>query len=128
MNVPSHKIQKEHPAAADELPFQMPLMQTMQVCVEIWGEACNFTISRLDANVRTQRKILDSGSLDEIQVVQWRHVEKMMDDYHDEVGRMIKYCQGLPETAQFPPGASGNQTAGHRAAGDSGKRPGGQAG
>ena len=127
MKVSSQNIQNERPASAADRPVPLPLMQAIHVCVEIWGEACNFTIARLDENVKTQHCMLSCVSLDEIQMLQWRHVQTMMDDYHEEAGRMARYLQGLPETARFQPAPGGHQPARHRSEKAAGQPAGSQA-
>lgn len=114
MKVSSQQIQNERPAMAADRTVPLPVAQAMQVCAEVWGEACSFTMARLDENFKTQHCILGCISLDEIQMVQWRHVQKMMDDYHEEAGRMARYWQGLPETPRFQPAPWGHQPAGRR--------------
>ncbi|WP_264210723.1 hypothetical protein [Leisingera thetidis] len=109
MKVSSQQIQKERPPEAADRAVLLPVAQAMQVCAEVWGEACKFTMARLDEYVKTQHCILGCISLDEIQLVQWRHVQKMMDDYHEEAGRMARYWQGLPETPRFQPAPTGHR-------------------
>jgi hypothetical protein len=56
------------------------------------AEWLRFVSERVRADVETQHALLNARDLAEVQHIQAQFLQKAMDDYHDETGRIVEIC------------------------------------
>lgn len=59
---------------------------------DIGAEWMNFVADRVREDVKTQHELLHAKDLNEIQRIQADFLQKAMDDYSNETGKMVKFC------------------------------------
>lgn len=64
---------------------------------DIGAEWLNFVAERVREDVKTQHALLHAKSLPEIHQIQADFLQKAMDDYHDETGKIVQFCNETME-------------------------------
>ena len=64
----------------------------LETMSDIGSEWLTFVAARVREDVKTQHQLLHAKSLGDIQHIQAQFLQKAMNDYHDETGRMVEFC------------------------------------
>ncbi len=59
---------------------------------DVGAEWLSFVADRVKEDVRTQHQLLHAKNLGEIQHIQAQFLQKAMDDYRDETGKIVEFC------------------------------------
>jgi len=59
---------------------------------DMGAEWLRFTADRVTRDVETQHELLHAKSLQEVQHIQAGFLQRAMDDYQDETGKMVQFC------------------------------------
>lgn len=72
----------------------MPWLGTawLETMSDLGSEWLSFVADRVRQDVRTQHELLHAKSVDEIQHIQAAFLQKAMDDYRDETGKIVQFC------------------------------------
>lgn len=62
----------------------------MEALGEMGSEMLNFVSERIKEDVKTQNEILQCKNAAELQHIQAQFVQRAMDQYHDETGKLIE--------------------------------------
>ena len=68
----------------------------------IGAEAMRFLTERVQQDVATQQKLLHATSLDEVRHIQAEFVQKAIDQYTAETGRMVEIGEDMAERLGLP--------------------------
>lgn len=59
---------------------------------DVGAEWLGFVAERVKEDVKTQHKLLHAKTLGEAQHIQAQFLQKAMDDYRDETGKIVEFC------------------------------------
>ncbi|MEL6549038.1 MAG: phasin family protein [Pseudomonadota bacterium] len=59
---------------------------------DVGAEWLSFVADRVQEDVKMQHALLHAKDLSEIRHIQAQFLQKAMDDYHDETGKMVEFC------------------------------------
>lgn len=59
---------------------------------DLGTEWLQFVANRVREDAETQRALLHATDIEEVRQIQARFLQKAMDDYHDETGRIVQLC------------------------------------
>ena len=59
---------------------------------DVGAEWLSFVAARVKEDVKTQHQMLHAKSLGEVQHIQAQFLQKAMDDYRDETGKIVEFC------------------------------------
>jgi hypothetical protein len=66
------------------------------------GEVMRFLTERVQQDVATQQKLLHATSLDEVRHIQAEFVQKAIDQYTAETGRMVEIGEDMADRLGLP--------------------------
>ncbi len=59
---------------------------------DVGAEWLGFVADRVKEDVKTQHELLHAKDIGEVQHIQAQFLQKAMDDYRDETGRIVEFC------------------------------------
>ncbi len=92
-------------AAAGSMPGSMANLGAnlgpmwLQTMTSLGTEMLNFVAERVKTDVQTQQELLKAKGLAEVQQIQARFIEKAMQDYRNEMARMMQLTQDKAATS-----------------------------
>lgn len=88
--------------AASMGPFGQVGMAWMEAMSDLGGEFLHFVSERVQQDVATQHRLLHCTDMEELRHVQAEFVQKAIDDYTAETGKMVEMNAGLMEKLGLP--------------------------
>ncbi len=88
--------------AASMGPFGQVGMAWMEAMSDVGSEFLHFVSERVQQDVATQHKLLHCTDMEELRHVQAEFVQKAIDDYTAETGKMVELNAGLMEKLGLP--------------------------
>lgn len=59
---------------------------------DVGAEWLSFVADRVKEDVKTQHQLLHAKNVGEVQHIQAQFLQKAMDDYRDETGKLVEFC------------------------------------
>lgn len=59
---------------------------------DVGAEWLSFIAERVKEDVKTQHELLHAKNIGEVQHIQAQFLQKAMDDYRDETGKIVEFC------------------------------------
>ena len=59
---------------------------------DLGAERLNFVAERIKEDVKTQHQMLHAKTVSDIQQIQATFLQRALDDYRDETGKIVKFC------------------------------------
>ena len=59
---------------------------------DVGAEWLSFVADRVKEDVKTQHELMHAKNIGEVQHIQAQFLQKAMDDYHDETGKIVEFC------------------------------------
>jgi len=59
---------------------------------DVGAEWLSFVAERVKEDVKTQHKLLHAKNIGEVQHIQAQFLQKAMNDYRDETGKIVEFC------------------------------------
>ncbi|MEL6913165.1 MAG: phasin family protein [Pseudomonadota bacterium] len=64
----------------------------METMSDVGAEWLSFVADRVKEDVKTQHELLHAKTIGDVQKIQATFLQKAMDDYHDETGKIVEFC------------------------------------
>lgn len=64
----------------------------LETMSDVGAEWLSFVANRVKEDVKTQHELLHATNIGEVQHIQAQFLQKAMDDYRDETGKIVEFC------------------------------------
>ena len=72
----------------------------LETMSDVGSEWLSFIAERVKEDVKTQHALLHAQTLGEVQHIQAKFLQKAMDDYRDETGKIVEFCSNAMNEIQ----------------------------
>lgn len=64
----------------------------VETMTDVGAEWLSFVAERVKEDVKTQHDLMNAKDIGEVQHIQAQFLQKAMDDYRDETGKIVEFC------------------------------------